>query len=96
MKSYRKELWFNTPDRVAFINITGEVQKAIRESEIKEGFCLVKGKARPASILLRFEKYNDHFTFTPSSASWVSTANTIISNSTQMTPWVNTETYAVI
>lgn len=42
MKSHRKELWFNTPTRVAFVNITGEVQKAVRESRIKEGPCLFK------------------------------------------------------
>ncbi|HEU4341417.1 MAG TPA: YjbQ family protein, partial [Candidatus Binatia bacterium] len=25
MKSYRKELWFNTPTRMAFVNITPQV-----------------------------------------------------------------------
>jgi len=28
MKSYKKELWFNAPERVAFINITNQVQEA--------------------------------------------------------------------
>ncbi len=44
MKSYRKELWFNTPTRRQFINITPEVLKCLTESGIKEGLCLVKGK----------------------------------------------------
>jgi thiamine phosphate synthase YjbQ (UPF0047 family) len=42
MKSYRKELWFNTPTRRAFINITPEVEECVRESGVKEGLCLVK------------------------------------------------------
>ena len=41
MKSLRKELWFNTPTRVAFINITEEVKKAVEASDVKEGLCLV-------------------------------------------------------
>ena len=38
MKSYRKELWFEVPTRRAFINITPQVEKCLRESGIKEGF----------------------------------------------------------
>ncbi|HHX07785.1 MAG TPA: YjbQ family protein, partial [Erysipelothrix sp.] len=38
MKSYRKELWFNTNQRREIINITNKVQQAIDESSIKEGF----------------------------------------------------------
>ena len=41
MKSYRKELWFNIPARRGFINITPEVEIAIRESGIKDGLVLV-------------------------------------------------------
>jgi len=41
MKSYRKELWFNLPSRRGFVNITPEVEVAIRESGIKEGPALV-------------------------------------------------------
>ena len=38
MKSFRKELIIKTDDRREYINITRDVQEAIRESEIKEGF----------------------------------------------------------
>jgi len=38
MKSYRKELWFNIPARRGFVNITGQVQEALRESGIQEGW----------------------------------------------------------
>jgi len=44
MKSYRKELWFEVPTRRAFINITPQVNECLRESGIKEGLVLVKGK----------------------------------------------------
>jgi thiamine phosphate synthase YjbQ (UPF0047 family) len=37
MKSYRKELLFNIPSRRAFINITPQVEEALRESGIREG-----------------------------------------------------------
>ena len=41
MKSYRKELWLNLPTRRGFVNITPEVEIALRESGIKEGMALV-------------------------------------------------------
>ena len=41
MKSYRKELWFETPTRRAFLNITGQVGKCLSESGIREGLVLV-------------------------------------------------------
>ena len=44
MKSYRKELWFDVPSRRAFINITPEIEKCLKESGIKEGFVLCKTK----------------------------------------------------
>lgn len=37
MKSWRKELTFNLPGRRGFINITSQVQDALRESGIREG-----------------------------------------------------------
>ena len=44
MKSYRKELWFEVPARRAFINITPEVEKCLRDSGIKEGLVLCNTK----------------------------------------------------
>lgn len=41
MKSYRKELTFNIPSRRGFVNITRQVEEALRESGIREGLCLV-------------------------------------------------------
>ncbi len=44
MKSYRKELWFNTSQRVEFINITPDVDECLRESGVQEGMVLVNTK----------------------------------------------------
>ena len=52
MKSYRKELWFNIKTRRDYINITPEVQEAIDESGIKEGFCLVNAMHISASVYI--------------------------------------------
>ena len=52
MKSYRKELWFNTPTRVAFINITPQVQECIDESGVKEGLALVNAMHITASVFI--------------------------------------------
>ncbi|MGD9809189.1 MAG: secondary thiamine-phosphate synthase enzyme YjbQ [Deferribacterales bacterium] len=52
MKSYRKELWFNTTQRMEFINITHDVEQCIRESGIKEGLCLVNAMHITASVFI--------------------------------------------
>ena len=41
MKSYRKELWFEIPQRRGFVNITKQVEKCLEESKINEGLVLV-------------------------------------------------------
>jgi thiamine phosphate synthase YjbQ (UPF0047 family) len=38
MKSFRKELWFELPTRRGFINITPQVEAALRESGIRERY----------------------------------------------------------
>ena len=55
MKSYRKELWFNIPQRRKIINITNEVQNAINESGIKEGLVLVNAMNITASVFINDE-----------------------------------------
>jgi len=60
MKSYRKELWFNVPTRRAFINITQEVEKCLRESGIKEGLCLVNAMLITASVFINDDESGLH------------------------------------
>ncbi|MCK4659978.1 MAG: secondary thiamine-phosphate synthase enzyme YjbQ [Phycisphaerae bacterium] len=52
MKSYRKELVFHTPTRRQFINITPQVNEALRESGIREGLCLVNAMHITASVYI--------------------------------------------
>jgi thiamine phosphate synthase YjbQ (UPF0047 family) len=44
MKSYRQELWFQTPGRRAFINITPQVNQCLKDSGITDGLVLVNTK----------------------------------------------------
>ena len=52
MKSYRKELAMNVPTRRGFVNITAQVQGALRESGIREGLCLVNPMHITASVFI--------------------------------------------
>lgn len=63
MKSFRKELWFNTPTRVAFINITPQVEECLRESGVKNGFVLVNAMHITASVFINDDEpglHNDY------------------------------------
>lgn len=52
MKNYREELWFQTPNRRDYVNITDQVQAAIHKSGIKEGLCLVNAMHITASVYI--------------------------------------------
>jgi len=52
MNSFRKELWFNTPQRRDYINITSEVETCVTESGIQEGLCLVNAMHITASVYI--------------------------------------------
>jgi secondary thiamine-phosphate synthase enzyme len=60
MKSLRKELWFNVPTRVDFINITKEVSKAVKESGVEEGLCLVNAMHITASVFVNDDESGLH------------------------------------
>ena len=60
MKSYRKELWFNIPARRGFVNITPEVEIAIRESGVKEGLVLVNAMHISASVFINDDESGLH------------------------------------
>jgi secondary thiamine-phosphate synthase enzyme len=60
MKSYRKELWFNVPNRRGFVNITPQVQECLRESGIKEGLCLVNAMHITASVFINDDESGLH------------------------------------
>jgi len=60
MKSYRKELWFNTTKRRELINITPEVAACIRESGVKEGLVLVNAMHITASVFINDDEPGLH------------------------------------
>ncbi len=60
MKSYRKELWFNVPQRIKIIRITEQVQQAIDESGIKEGLVLINAMNITASVFINDDESGLH------------------------------------
>lgn len=63
MKSFRKEVWFNTGKRVEFINITPEVQQCLKESGIREGLVLVNAMHITASVFINDDESGLHHDF---------------------------------
>jgi len=60
MKTYRKELWFEVPTRRAFINITPQVKKCLKDSGIKEGLVLVNAMHITASVFINDDESGLH------------------------------------
>ncbi|MDO9580560.1 MAG: secondary thiamine-phosphate synthase enzyme YjbQ, partial [Bacteroidales bacterium] len=63
MKSYKKELWFETSTRRAFLNITGEIEKCLNESGIKEGLLLCNAMHITSSIFINDDESGLHYDF---------------------------------
>jgi len=60
MKAYRKELWFDIPQRMAFVNITRDVAGCLKESGIREGLCLVNAMHITASVFINDDEGGLH------------------------------------
>jgi len=60
MKSFRKELFFNVPQRMDLVHITDEVQRAVDESGIQEGLCLVNAMHITASVFINDDESGLH------------------------------------
>jgi len=56
MKSYREVLLFNTKNKIEFINITEQVEEAVKKSGIKEGLCLINAMHITASVFVNDEE----------------------------------------
>lgn len=63
MKTYRKELWFDLPARRAFVNITGEVERCLQESGIREGLLLCNAMHITASVFVNDAEEGLHADF---------------------------------
>jgi len=60
MKTYREELVFNTEQRIALVNITPLVQKAVEKSRVREGLCLVNAMHITASVFINDDEAGLH------------------------------------
>jgi len=60
VKSYRKELWFQTRERREFINITPQVQQVLQESGIQEGLLLCNAMHITASVFINDDESGLH------------------------------------
>ena len=63
MRSYRKELWFETPTRRALVNITPQVEAALRESGVTEGLLLCNDMHITASVFINDDEPGLHQDF---------------------------------
>ncbi|MFH5880971.1 secondary thiamine-phosphate synthase enzyme YjbQ [Liberiplasma polymorphum] len=63
MKSYRKELWFETTKRRELLNITHDVERCLKESGIKEGFLLCNAMHITASVFINDDERGLHQDF---------------------------------
>ena len=63
MKSHTEYLSFHTRDRQEFINITPQVEKAVRESKVRQGLCLVNAMHITASVFINDDEKGLHRDF---------------------------------
>ena len=52
MKHLREELWFNTPHRRDYLNITDQVEDLVRKSGVRNGLVLVNAMHITASVYI--------------------------------------------
>ena len=60
MKSHTQHLTFTLPERMAFINITGNVEQAVQESGVQEGLCLINAMHITASVFINDDEPGLH------------------------------------
>ncbi|MBM3472289.1 MAG: YjbQ family protein [Armatimonadetes bacterium] len=60
MKSLTQHLTLNIPQRMGFVNITREVEKAVAESGVQEGLCLVNAMHITASVFINDDEPGLH------------------------------------
>src|SRR4029078_5555039 len=63
MKSFTKYLTLNVPSKMEFVNITTEVEEAVRTSGVKEGLCLVNSMHITSSVFINDDEHGLHHDF---------------------------------
>lgn len=60
MKSFRKELWFNVPQRRQLINITPHIEECLQESGVQEGLVLCNAMHITSSVFINDDESGLH------------------------------------
>ena len=60
MKSLTRYLTLNVPARRGFVNVTAEVERAVGESGVREGLCLVNAMHITASVFINDDEPGLH------------------------------------
>ena len=60
MKHLRKTLTFEVPARMDFVNITPDIEDAVRDSGVAEGLCLVNAMHITASVFINDDEPGLH------------------------------------
>ncbi len=60
MKSLTRHLTMNVPARMEFVNITSEVERAVADSGVHEGLCLVNAMHITASVFINDDEPGLH------------------------------------
>ena len=60
MKSLTKKLLLNIKERMEFVNITPQVEEAVRESGVRDGLCLVNAMHITASVFINDDEPGRH------------------------------------
>ena len=63
MKTHTKYLTLNVPSKMEFVNITTEVEEAVRESKVQEGLCLVNTMHITSSVFINDDEQGLHHDF---------------------------------
>ena len=82
MKSYRKELWFDTKQRREIRDITSDIETCLHESGVREGLVLVNAMHITASVFINDAErglYGDYEKWLETLAPEKPTPDTIVS-----------------
>jgi secondary thiamine-phosphate synthase enzyme len=60
VKSHTVKLTLNIKERMEFVNITPQVEEAVRESEVQDGLCLVNAMHITASVFINDDESGLH------------------------------------
>ncbi len=63
MKTYRKEIWVETPHRRDYVNITSQVEQCLASSGIREGMVLVNAMHITSSVFINDDESGLHHDF---------------------------------